>query len=266
MAKKITKPPTRRRATPSQDAQYMQQPQYAPPSYRSNGISLPIVILFCLLSFATAYLFFKVQTLSQGQATAPTAQQPAAARPTELKIAKPQANEHWRGNKSARYVWVEYSDLECPFCKSVHPNMIKLMQDSGNNVAWVWRHYPLSFHPKAQKSAEAVECANDQGGDDSFWQMVDTIFDKMPDMELSELPTIAAQIGLNQDTFKTCLDSGKFEQKVKDEQAQGTKEGVQATPTGVIYDMNTGKTLLIEGALPYDSLKQQLTDFMAKNK
>lgn len=245
-----------------------QQPLYSPPPAMPSNNNLLIVVLI-VVSFFAGYLFFKVKSLEQNKAaTTQTQQQPQQPpqRPTELKINKPSTDEHWRGEKDVRYVWVEYSDLECPFCKRIHPDMIKVLNEYKDKVAWVYRQFPLQFHPKAQKSAEATECANDLGGNDAFWKMADLIFEKMPEMELTTLPSLASQIGLNQSTFQQCLDGGKFEKKVKDQQAEGTKAGVQATPTGVIYDMKTGKTLLVEGALPYDSLKQSLDSFMTKNK
>lgn len=243
-----------------------QQPVYTPLSPPAQNNLLIIVLI--VVAFFAGYLFFKVKSLEQNKATAtPTQQvQQPPQRPTELKIKKPQTGEHWRGSKDMRYVWVEYSDLECPFCKRIHPDMQKLLQQYDGKIAWVYRHFPLAFHPKAQKSAEAVECADDLGGNDAFWKMADLIFEKMPEMELSQLPTLAAQNGLNETSFKECLDSGKFEKKVKDQLAEGTQAGVQATPTGVIYDLKTGKTLLVEGAVPYESLKQSLDGFIAKNK
>ena len=180
-------------------------------------------------------------------------------------VGKPNSQDHWRGNTNARYVWVEYSDLECPFCKRIHPDLVKLTSENPD-IAWVFRHYPLPFHPKAQKSAEAVECAQELGGTEAFWKMNDAIFEKMPDLELTQLSDVASEIGLDSAAFQQCVDSGKFANKVKSEQEEGTKAGVQATPTGVIYDMKTGKTKLVEGALPYESLKQELQSFIAQNK
>ncbi|MBI4009400.1 thioredoxin domain-containing protein [Candidatus Roizmanbacteria bacterium] len=240
--------------------------QYYPPT--PKGPSNLLIVLLIAVSFLAGYLFFRVRSLEQGKATGTTQQQAEQPpqRPTELKIKKPEADEHWRGSKDVRYVWVEYSDLECPFCKRIHPDLIKLMDGYKDKVAWVFRHFPLAFHPKAQKSGEAVECAHDQGGDEAFWKLNDAIFEKMPDLELSQLPSLASEVGLDATTLKDCLDSGKFEKKVKDQQAEGTKAGVQATPTGVIYDLKTGKTLLVEGALPYENLKQNLDNFLAQNK
>lgn len=239
---------------------------------KNKGNTL-LILLLVAVSFFAGYLFFKVKSLEQGTTLGTTqgtteqnqAQQQAPQQPRELKIKKPNTSEHWNGVKNARFVWVEYADMECPYCKNIHPDLTKLLNVYSGKLAWVFRHFPLQFHPKAQKSAEASECANELGGSDAFWQMTNLIFEKMPDLELSQLSSLASQIGLGEQQFSQCLDSGKFEKKVKDQLNEGTKAGVQATPTGVIYDLKTGKTLLIEGAVPYDGLKQSLDDFMAQN-
>ncbi len=239
------------------------------PDYRYAPAAKPpylLIILLMAVSFFAGYLIFKVSALQQKLnegGTGGTAQQQAAA-PKDLKIKKPAANEHWRGDKNARYVWVTYSDYECPFCKRNHPDVVKLMGEYQGKLAWVYRQFPLPFHPKAQKSAEGSECAAELGGNDAFWKYTDEVFDKMPDLELSGLSGVAADAGVNADAFQKCLDSGKYEKSVKDQSAEGSQAGVQATPTSVIYDMQTGKTTTIEGALPYESLKSELDTFMAK--
>lgn len=270
--KKISSQPESQNPTiPPQPAFPYSYP-YPPPPPPSRGPSNLLVLLLIAVSFFAGYLFFKVKgleqakTLGTNQQAQPQQEAQQPQRPTELKIKKPETDEHWRGDTNVRYVWVEYSDLECPFCKSIHPSLQKVLNDYNGKIAWVYRQFPLQFHPKAQKSAEAVECAADEGGNDAFWKIADLIFEKMPAMELAQLPELASQIGLNQTTFQQCLDSGKFEKKVKDQQAEGSQAGVQATPTGVIYDLKTGKTKLVEGALPYESLKQELDNFLAENK
>lgn len=227
-------------------------------------------LLFVLVIFLAAFsifLFQKVNTLEKGLGGT---QVPQPARPTELKIKKPEQSEHWRGSKEARYVWVDYSDLECPFCKKNHPDLIKLIDEYKDQVAWVYRHYPLSFHQNAQKEAEATECAWEQGQDEAFWNYIDKIFERTTSngtgFALTSLAPLAGELGLDQVKFQQCLDANKYEKKVKDQFAEGTNAGVQATPTGVIYDLKTGKNLLVEGALPYDQLKSQLNDFLSKNK
>lgn len=96
----------------------------------------------------------------------------------KITVKKPDAaTENWRGNADARYVWIEYSDLQCPFCKREHPDLLKLTGEYKDEMAYNFRHFPLSFHQYAQKLAESAECARDQKGLDAFWQMVDQVFE-----------------------------------------------------------------------------------------
>lgn len=84
--------------------------------------------------------------------------------------------DHFRGNKDARLVLVEYSDYECPFCQQFHPSMTQLMDEYGDKIGWVYRHYPLSFHPSAQKAAEAAECVTQLTDNETFWEYTDALF------------------------------------------------------------------------------------------
>ena len=77
-----------------------------------------------------------------------------------LAIAPITASDHFYGVPKAKVVMVEYSDTECPFCKSIYPDLKKIVDESKGEVAWVYRHFPLdNLHSKARKEAEATECA-----------------------------------------------------------------------------------------------------------
>ena len=242
-------------------------------SGQKNTSTSVLVVGLVLLAFVAGYLFNRVKTLEQkvgssnNQQVAGAQQQEAPPAPTELKIAKPSSDkDHWKGDKNARYIMVEYSDDECPFCKTFHPTAQRLLDENKGKVAWVFRHFPLSFHANAQKEAEASECAFDQGGDSAFWKYTDTIFERTTSngtgFALDKLVPLAKELGLKETEFKSCLDSNKFEKKVKDQLNEGSSAGVAATPTTVIYDMKTGKQKVIEGALPYESVKTQLEELM----
>lgn len=271
MAAKKTSRSRKSTSSRSRVSAAMAEPEsYVPPAPAPTS-SAPamnniLVLVLIVLAFFAGYFYFKAQNLEKGGAAAGGTQQAAQqqpAAPTNLKIAKPSTKEPWRGNKDARIVMVEYSDLECPFCKRIHPDLLKIYNDNGGKVAWVYRHFPLSFHPKAQKSAEAAECVNKELGAEGFWKMTDVIYEKMPAMELTELPSIAAEVGANEASVKQCIDNGDTASIVKADQDEGTKIGVQATPTTVFYDMKTGKSQTVEGAVPYDQLKTVL-DTMLK--
>src|SRR5204863_994561 len=85
--------------------------------------------------------------------------------------------DHVYGNPNARFTLIEYSDFECPYCKTVHLTLKKLIDDSGGDVNWVYRHFPLEFHnPGAQRQAEASECIAELSGNDSFWKFANAIY------------------------------------------------------------------------------------------
>ena len=89
------------------------------------------------------------------------------------------ADDHILGDiNTAKLVIVEYSDLECPFCKAFHSTMHQVMDENKGEIAWVYRHFPLTqIHPKAMQAALASECAWDQGGNEAFWKYADKVFE-----------------------------------------------------------------------------------------
>jgi protein-disulfide isomerase len=85
--------------------------------------------------------------------------------------------DHVRGDRDAQIVLIEYSDFQCPFCSRFHPTAQQVVEEFNGQVMWVYRHFPLdSIHPVARKAAEASECVAELGGNDAFWNFVDTIF------------------------------------------------------------------------------------------
>ena len=71
------------------------------------------------------------------------------------------------------------------------------------------------------------------------------------------MPNIAADIGLDVATFNDCLASGKFKEKIDEDIADGTRGGVQGTPSSFI--LKNGKLVdTIPGALPYEAVIQKL--------
>ncbi|MFA5799455.1 MAG: thioredoxin domain-containing protein [Candidatus Peribacteraceae bacterium] len=85
------------------------------------------------------------------------------------------AAEHIRGNKDARLAIIEYSDFQCPFCRNVHPTYQQLIALYGDKIMWVYRHFPLGFHPDAEPFAIGSECAAELGGSDAFWSFADKV-------------------------------------------------------------------------------------------
>ncbi len=191
--------------------------------------------------------------------SAPLDSAPQPTAPAAGPVPPVTKQDHIRGTGSVTLV--EYSDIECPFCKRFHPTMLKIMDEYKGKVRWVYRHFPLSFHANAQKEAEATECANEIGGNDAFWKYLDALIERTTSngtgFALDQLVPLAKELGLNESKFKSCLNSGKFAQHVKDEMNAGSVAGVSGTP-GTFLIGKDGKSELISGAVPYESLKAAL--------
>ena len=98
-------------------------------------------------------------------------------KPIEKQIQPISADDHILGNTNAKIIVVEYSDLDCPFCKTFHNTMHQVIKNNPD-VAWVYRHYPIpQLHPNAFRKAEETECAWEQKGNDGFWKYADKVFE-----------------------------------------------------------------------------------------
>ena len=168
--------------------------------------------------------------------------------------------EYIYGDPSAAITLVEYSDFECPFCKRFHVTAKRLVDQSGGKINWVYRHFPLEFHnPGAQKQAEASECAGKLGGKDAFWRYSDLIYQRTTSngkgFPIANLVPLAKEIGLNEASFKQCLDSGEMASKVAADYENGVASGVSGTPGNILLHNSSGDAAVMAGALPLSRLQ-----------
>lgn len=143
--------------------------------------------------------------------------------------------DHIIGNKDAKVIIVEYSDTECPFCKMFHDTMKRVIAEKGNEIAWVYRHFPIKS--KSFKESLATECAYEQKGNDGFWQYINTIYEITPSndgLDPQELYKIAQNMNLNMEQFNTCIDNETYAQKIYSHMSSGDFLEVEGTPTSFI--------------------------------
>ncbi|MBU1039442.1 DsbA family protein [Patescibacteria group bacterium] len=227
------------------------------------------VAAISLIGFIVAVAFsFSGGSFSKKTATSnPSANLPVDNNPSQQPSLGPvdiavKDSDYLRGSKDAPIVMIEYSDLECPFCQKFHDSMKKIMADYPGQIAWIYRHFPLSFHANAQKEAEGAECVGKLGGADKYWQFIDKIFERTTatgtGFALDKLPALAKEVGVNEAKFKTCLDSGEMAQKVQTDLQEGSAYGVGGTPTTFV----NGQPL--EGALPYEQVKSVVDQILNK--
>jgi protein-disulfide isomerase len=169
--------------------------------------------------------------------------------PIRVEVAS--AGHPAKGPATAPVTIVEFSDFQCPFCSRVVPTMEQVRSKYGDKVRLVFRQFPLAFHQNAQKAAEASLCANDQG---KFWEMHDAMFANQQALAVDALKAKATELGLNAETFNSCLDSNKHAAAVKADLEAGAAAGVSGTPAMFI----NGR--FISGAVPIEQITQVVDD------
>jgi len=159
-------------------------------------------------------------------------------------------NDHVRGNPSATVTLVEFSDFQCPFCSRFHPTAKQALQEYGNDIRWVYKHFPLdSIHPQARPAAEASECVWEQKGDEGFWEFADDMFKQQARLGSSFYREVAGDIGVNLSQFDNCVSTRKYQDKVEQDYQQGLQAGVTGTPGSFVNGVP------VRGAIPYSQLQ-----------
>jgi protein-disulfide isomerase len=212
-----------------------------------NKLLIPIAVLVAGALIAGA-VFFKSKDPAPNTGDNGT--------PEEIVVAPVSAEDHVLGNPNAPIVIIEYSDIDCPFCKDFHLTMHRIVNEYGKDgqVAWVYRHFPLDqLHPDARTKAESTECAASLAGNQVFWNYLDALFER--NETAADLPSIAAEVGIDQTAFSACVSEKRFAARVKADGDAAFAAGGRGTPYSVILTRD-GETFPVNGAQPYEVVKQ----------
>lgn len=165
------------------------------------------------------------------------------------------------GSLNAEFTLVEFSDLECTFCKRFHDTPKQLVDQSKGKINWEWQHYPLPFHnPAAEKGAHAAECVAEEAGNQAFWAFTGEWFARsaMNGQGYSEIEQLAQELGATPKAFRECMASGRYKALIKAQMDKGTALGVTGTPATVVVDNTTGRQMLVKGAQDPQALLQAM--------
>lgn len=165
-----------------------------------------------------------------------------------------------KGDPNAPVTITEWSDFECPFCGRFYTDTLGQIEENyikTGKVKLVYKDFPLSFHPMAQKAAEAGKCALEQDAE-MFWALHDKIFENQAALNMANLKLWAGQVGLDTEDFNECLDSGKMASVVAAEMQEGQNSGIRGTPGFLIGDQ------VVSGAQPYSVFQQAIEAQLAQ--
>jgi protein-disulfide isomerase len=187
---------------------------------------------------------------------APTPSPAAGSENSAPVVVKEVSNSRSRdvilGDENAPVTVVIYGDYQCPFCERLYQGAEQQIRDQyvkTGKVRMIYREFPLDGHPYARPASLAAECAKDQG---KFWAFHDALFEQQANLPTMDFAKLAADLGMNRDTFSSCLAAKKYEPEVAASITEGTKFGVTGTPA--IFVNGT----LISGAQPFATFQSAI--------
>lgn len=214
----------------------------------------------------------KAEIAAMPKAAAPTptptptpAPTPQPVAPTEIAKADLDAfvkGLHFKWPANPDVSIIEFSDFECPFCKrhNTAGTINTVLKTYEGKINYAFAHFPLGFHPLAQKAGEAYECAVKLGAKaDEF----ETKLFAEPKVDAAGYEKVATDLKLDVTKFKACVDGGEMAQKIKDQQAFAAKFGVRGTPANVVVNNKTGKFILVSWAVPANMFDDAIKQLMA---
>jgi protein-disulfide isomerase len=217
---------------------------------RQNDRFLPISIVVAAVLICGAIVFsvfYRPGSPSAGtvgaNAPAGSAQAPAVSVASLMTLS---SRDEVLGNANAPVTIVEYGDYQCPFCTryfaQIQP-LIKTQYLDTGKAKMVFRDFPF-LGPESTAAANAAQCAGDQG---KLWSYHDALYTAKIGDENSnqnaendgfftraEFLTLAGQVGLNMQTFTSCLDGNADANAVSSEKAAAVAAGVESTPTTIV--------------------------------
>lgn len=183
----------------------------------------------------------------------PAAPQPAA--PVDDKVTLPAVTGFVLGKPDAPVTMVEFTDLQCPFCRQFHLTAFEQLKknyiDTGK-LRYVSVDFPLqALHPLAMAAAKAARCAGEQA---KFWEMRHAILVNNVQLSATAFTTFAQDLKLDIKAFGTCVDAtSRFDADIQKDLVDATRAGVSATPSFVVGRTSAAglEGVRVVGAQPY---------------
>lgn len=222
---------------------------------------LQIILIIALIAAAgtIGHLWTKIQYTNRGsqenvkaqQAGQPTPDQPRFPSVPDLEPINDR--DHILGNPDAKIALIEYSDLQCPYCADFQDTAQQLMDEYGDQIMHVYRHYPIDqLHPNARQLAIGSECAARQGGEDLFWEFIDYVFEN----KSQDAQEVASALNLDSNQFETCLDNQELADYIQTSIDLASAAGIEAsTPSIILLNTQTDQSLYVSGSRPLSQFK-----------
>ena len=245
----------------------------------NNKFLLPGIIVLVILVISLIFYFSKTSNTNTDNNTKPKEdisvvknsmyslgfiKKAAVGMPAKVD----QKYDYILGNSNADSFVLEYSDLECPYCKLYHSDTVENFADKyikTGKIAFVFRHFPIAkpfatrnLHPSSTQEAIAAECVGAVAGDKKFYAFISTIFNSTKSdgkFDTTLLPKIVQKMGVDMQKWQACYKDSRTLEKIKKSFEEGVNAGVDGTPKVFII----GKDGL-SNRIPSKSLKKEVIE------
>lgn len=140
-----------------------------------------------------------------------------------------------RGTRQAPVTIVEYSDFECPYCRAVSPAIQDVLSTYADQVRFVYKHNPLSFHATAEPAARYFEAISLQNEEEA-WRFHDLVFQQQRNLSrgVEAVQEIAATLDVDHAQLERDLQSDAVAQRIAADRAEAERFGFDGTPAFLI--------------------------------
>lgn len=156
-----------------------------------------------------------------------------------------------KGAPGARVVIAEWADFECPACAATRTVLDELIERHPNDVRLVFKHFPLTMHPNAEKAARSAVAAQRQN---KFWELHKALFENQEHLEPENVEKLAKDAGLDLKRFVQDRDSEATADAVARDRKQGEALDIKSTPSLFI----NGRLFTLGSA----EMKEELDDWV----
>jgi protein-disulfide isomerase len=131
---------------------------------------------------------------------------------------------------------VEFSDMQCPFCKKRAGDMEALLSKIGKElkVRRVYKSFPISEHTWAFRAASAGRCFYEMKKD-LYFNWKSSVFGRQETLSVGELDTFALDFAvandISEESFRKCYLQGNAVTRVLEDLTEGFAVRVRSTPT-----------------------------------
>ena len=169
------------------------------------------------------------------------------------------------GSKNAPVVMEEFSDYQCPACKTLYTTTNRPLMDNyvtTGKVYLIHRDFPLAMHAYSRIAARYARAAADLGKIEAVEQ---TLFQNQEKWEQSGDVdgTVASVLSASEmNKVRTLVKGGTLEPLIDKDFALGQMYRVNQTPTTVFH--YKGQIMPYPGVMTYDTMKQFLEQLLSQ--